>query len=416
MDPSHVEQIQDLTAQAEQQERENVYGTVDLGERFADVEALLFTGFLTSPADIGGRIKLVLKSLTATELRMAGIYSLGVDGVNPSKQNLYLIACSVFLMDGTNVLAKRGEMLDALLEAFASLTTEMQFLLMVRIVHLLERSRLALHQVEGYCWHPASRQRWLAVRGHNLCLSSLTGVLGTDVLGLNKVQEIWIALNQMEDHRIRNESEWDNAKFVASTWSKQVRNIDAKDRTRRRRMDLERQQEFLKAAGIAEIEASKRVRVSAESTEELLGQLNRTMRGEKDLHDLIVEKHERQIRLDYEAQLEERRRLRDRVPDYGGYVNQSVQVLHPDQVREFMNLERARREESRLERIAQGGPDQPVPESKRLALLERLAKPKVLRATATGLIDELVVRMSPDDAASYVHDGNVDRPVRSEDT
>lgn len=411
MDHQHLERVRQLTQAAELEETTDVFSSVDLTEAFGDLQVMLFQGFVTSPMDIGaGSVRVILKSLSPAEVRMADLYAEGVDGDNFQRRNLYLIASSIFLLNGANVLSKRERVFEDLVSTFASLRPEMLTLIFMRIVQLAERSRACISQVEGFFAHPLSRQRWLAYQGQQLNQSSVTGISGTELLGLNQCQEVWIALNRIEDRRLVQESEWDNAKFVASTWSKDVKRIDSRDRSRRKSLHQQRQYEFLKAAGIDVGSVGQKVRVSAESTEELLDQLNRSLSGQKDLHDLIVEKHERAMRESYERQQEELRALRAQHTDYGGFLHQTIEVFEPHEIDSHLATLRNRQRQN----LREGPQAGQLTGRKRLEMLERLTPPKLLQQPSS-LADSLTVRMSPDESADYVRAEGVDHPIRGDD-
>ncbi len=410
MEREQLERIQQLSTQVERQEREDVYAKVDVSTAFGDLESMLFRGFLTSVANVGGRVRILLKSLTQAEIRMANFYSETVDGTDQDARNRYLLASAVFMLDGTNVLAQR-DALGEVVTALASLTGDMQTLLLLRVIQLMERGQKCLHQVAGYCWHPLSRQRWRTLRNIPMNSPAYTGIPGTERIGFNQCQEVWIAVNQMEDERIDRETQWENAKFVASAWAgKAMRSVNAKDRTRLRGIEMEREHAFLKAAGIDTSPGETGHRVSAETTEELMDQLNRAVRGEKDLHDLIVEKHERQMRKEYDNRIADLKRLRESVPDYDGFLTQSVEVFDPAAIGPHLRRLQADREERRRQRVRTMAGQ--VTGAKRMEILSRLTPPKVLQVSQAPLVEDLTVRMSPDEATNYVRPDGLDAPIR----
>jgi hypothetical protein len=144
-----------------------------------------------------------------------------------------------------------------------------------------------------------------------------------------------------------------------------------------------------------------------------MDQLNRAMKGEKDLHDLIVEKHERQMRLEYDNQMTELKRLREEAPDFGGFLHQSVEIFDPSTIGSHLRR-LAQEREQRRDRRRQEAQGQ-LTGSKRLEVLSRLTPPKALEVSKAPLIDDLTVRMSPDESVTYIRPDGTDMPIREDD-
>jgi hypothetical protein len=124
---------------------------------------------------------------------------------------------------------------------------------------------------------------------------SLTGVAGTQLLGLNTYQKFWMATNSYEDLRIQREIDWDYAKFIGSCSNpKGVQKVDNSDKARRKAEEEER--ELIRRGGIRDGDT---IRIAANSVDDLMHQMEQTMKGEKDWHDNTIDDHEKKLREDY---------------------------------------------------------------------------------------------------------------------
>lgn len=158
--------------------------------------------------------------------------------------------------------------------------------------------------MEVFSMESQSRLRWAQCHDLDLTSTAVSGVRGTENLGLNWGQLTWRAINYFEDRQGRFEQEWENAKFIASatTGSKGMSKVNAQDKQRRERDESERfkrRDEVLRAVIFGEkssTDAKKGAPVKAAHTvDELATQLEKDLTGEKDFHDMVVEAHEKRI-------------------------------------------------------------------------------------------------------------------------
>jgi hypothetical protein len=126
---------------------------------------------------------------------------------------------------------------------------------------------------------------------------------------MNMCQQTWTALCQMIDHREDMEREWANAKFIGGCFAgKGVRQIEERDRGRLEQERVDREElkikvlyrylnrtedgkdpeEFIKLPDGRTASVAKRFK--AESAEELASELSAALSGEKDYHDLVIER------------------------------------------------------------------------------------------------------------------------------
>jgi hypothetical protein len=141
---------------------------------------------------------------------------------------------------------------------------------------------------------------------------ALTGIAGTETVGLCWGQLIWRALNYYEDVRHRQDVDWENAKFVGGCMAgkglQKIHNQDMQRRQKERQERWNHKDQLIRHVVFGDpLEADKRyggaeVVQVASTVEELADQVQRSLRGEKDWHDEMIEAHERTIRERFQSQ------------------------------------------------------------------------------------------------------------------
>jgi len=272
---------------------------------YHDVEAILFRGFLYVPADIHG-VSFVLKSLNHHEYNMLRLRSLSDD---QAFHNMFL-AYGVLMVGGDSVLYNRDRWLPDLAKTFASMPPKGKNKVIRLLSELNRRVAGAVTLTEAYAMENYSRFRWVQLAGLDLSSPSVTGIPGTEVLGLNWAQLVWRALNTYEDHRDQAERDWENAKFIGSCFAgKGMSKIYAQDSERKRKETerrVSRKDALLRHVMLGTPltdgadQRPGEVMVVAKTVDELAGQLERSLKGERDWHDEIV------------ATIEDRARQRER--------------------------------------------------------------------------------------------------------
>lgn len=290
-------------------------------EVWKDIEPILFRGFLTQFAEING-VSFVFKSLNHHEYEMINLIT-GGDFTRASKvkdyYDLFLTYC-VFMVDGQNILVDRDRKARELRAFFSELPLSARQKVIRYLSEINRRAYRAVILTEAFSFEGVSRLRWAQLQTSDLTSTAVTGIQGTETLGMNWAQLTWRALNHYEDLRYRSESDWENAKFVASSMAgKGMNKVNAHDRTRRekeREEQIARRDKILRHVLLGETAESKKgdgpVMQVAKTVDELADQLQRDLRGEKDWHDQVVEEYERKVREGYERKAEQLREIADR--------------------------------------------------------------------------------------------------------
>ncbi len=285
----------------------DAYKPVD-EEVWVDLEAYLYQGFLTSSAHIVGKT-FVFKTINHHELRyLSYLKPMRSSPVEVrDAHRAALIASSVFMVDGENLLTDRHRKIARLSRVIRRMPSALQDSIVQNLAALNEKAARLRPLVEVFVHENRSRYRWMHTSGAPVHSPSNTGVAGTDELGMNYCQQAWTTLNRLLDSREVMERDWVNAKFIGSCFAgKGVRSIDEKDRARAAREKTELEElkmkvlyGYLNRSGAehkeAEIflpdgrKATVVARFRAESAQELADQMSAALSEEKDHHDLVVE-------------------------------------------------------------------------------------------------------------------------------
>lgn len=266
--------------------------------KYQGVEQLIYRGFLTTKISTSD-VHIVLKSINPKELQT-------VQEKTPLKTHpeygicfeSIILSYAIYMIDGENVLNKRPDSLDDMAGIIRDLPTSLKTELMGELLVLQKAQDTELKRLEAYSYEPESRYIWNSYRGRLINDPALTGISGTDILGLNSHQMAWIYLNIEEDNRERSEELWGYTKFIASaTNPKGVKKIDQQDRGRLKQLQEERDRIRL---GLEYHQGVQRI--ERRSVEDLRAQLQADLEGKQDLHDQIVSS--------YETSIQERRRQR----------------------------------------------------------------------------------------------------------
>lgn len=302
MGEAEVEEPKDkinITAPREPEVNPEVYtdwGVIDM----------LTHGFLMQPVDIGD-VPFVFKSLNQHEFQMIRLLS-GYQENRPLPPRFWdlFLAHMVLFADGQNMLVDRRKGLGQLVGMFRDLPNSARQRLVRQLSELNRKASNATMLVEVYATESSSRWRWAQTHGIDLSSSALTGIEGTDKLGLNYAQLTWRAINYYEDMRHRQDVEWENSKFIGGCFAgKGIQKIHNQDRDRHQKERDERwnrKDQLLRHVLFGEpLEADKRyggaqVVIVASTVEELADQVQRSLRGEKDWHDEVVSEYETRIR------------------------------------------------------------------------------------------------------------------------
>ncbi len=289
-------------------------------EVYRDVIPLLFHGFLTVSAQIGGAL-FVFKSLNHHEFELLKFMG-GLEKSGSYKYWDIFLAYNVFMVDGQNVLSDRDRWLPKITETFSEMDLKPKQHIIRHMSEINRRANNATILTECYAAEAYSRYRWAQLLGIDLCSPTSTGIPGTERLGMNWSQLTWRAINYYEDLHEAGEREWENAKFIGSCFAgkgiQKIYHQDTERRQKEREERFARKDKLLRQVMLGEKpdEKSKQfqgaVLTSRTTVEELAEQLEGDLRGEKDWHDQIVEEHMNRIKRNISSRQEQFREMAKR--------------------------------------------------------------------------------------------------------
>lgn len=263
---------------------------------YKDVEPILFKGFVYAPAVVGDS-HVVFKSLNHHEFELLSLLG--------DEASVLFLAYSCLFIDGNNCLTDRSKVLPLLREAFSGISDSLRQHLVLQLGELNRRARIATELTEAYSQESYSRIRWAQMHGLDLTSTAVSGIVGTETLGLNYAQLTWRALNYYQDIADDTERGWENAKFIASASAgKGMQKVYNEDKRRRRREADERwarKDSIIKKVVFGKESTSQVIRdgqviLAPRTVEDLKNQMKSDLSGERDWHDNVVAEYEQRVK------------------------------------------------------------------------------------------------------------------------
>ena len=250
------------------------------------LEKIITSGFLTVGVNLKGTY-IVLKNISDKELINIGYYS----RPNTYSNFLYKLCFSTFCIDGENVLFNREVKLDDLKEFYNGIPSISIPYIAKVLKELNDKYLKSIDFLEGFCYTRRSRYIW------NLwnVKENINGIAGSENLGLNYVQENWIAINKNIDKEESYEKDFNLSILVASSMNpKGAKSISVKYDARKE--ELQQLRDDIAKYGydkkrIEDQEKDKNAWTAPiKGRDDLVRELHKQMRGEKDKHDLYIER------------------------------------------------------------------------------------------------------------------------------
>lgn len=207
---------------------------------------------------------------------------------------------------------------------------------------LIQRMVKARSQIVIYLYEEVSRDLWRGLGKQSPNQDRLTGMRGLEKLGLNASQRIWIAWNQAEDERLKDEFAWTCTKqSIAPHAPKAVEKMNKqelqKEETRKRDVQKRQDEWYYKLKGVLDEDgkiitkdgdavdpyAGDQVSM-AYTSDELADEMRRWVSGEMDWHDSVVKRYKDQIR---EKMLAERMRREQRLAEAAREIQEREENL-----------------------------------------------------------------------------------------
>jgi len=257
---------------------------------FADLKQLIFKCFIQLKSEYKESFPIIFKSLNDNEIYR--IKTLAGNPENPKyheKINLYYFLYSIYSINNVNILGQREGFLNEMIPFIHSMHPKLFNYIMNELFKMGQRVNEAIKLVERYALEPDSRWLWISLRDKSLNSPDITGISGTDKLGYNICQLLWTYFNRKEDEKLEFEKMWSCAKLIASVINpKAIQKLNSHEENRKI------EEKNRKEAIIYGKDYTPRFKI--QSREELVDELEKQMTGEKDEHDLIIEKHMKKVK------------------------------------------------------------------------------------------------------------------------
>lgn len=311
---------------------------------YSDLEELISPGFLTHAVTISG-VNLVMRSLFPSDFILLR-HRLGRVRADRAWRE-WCIASSIWMIDG-QILLEDPNATVIIRQHLNNMPMSGIETLFSIYTNLNNRVRAALQRLEAYCYEDVSRATWRTMGRGIPARNENIGIPGISSLGMNLAQRLWVAYNMSEDDRENWQQEWGIAKLIASASApKGIKKLNMREESERT-LEHERRvgvihKTYFEATGIHLQENKDGLVVyRSVSPEELVQEMDRWVRGEKDVHDEIVDAYKDSIRAKREAdrQRHEKRmqevetlqveREEQNLPSVVGYTAEQLQKLRAE--------------------------------------------------------------------------------------
>lgn len=281
---------------------------------YKDVEELIANDFLTHTLHLGGN-SVVLRSSLPSDHFILGTLS----GVDNYLYMQWFIAHHIYILNGMVISTdKKDNGAFGLYQGWLKdCPEEILEVLFFCIVGLRNRVQRAIRLTYAFCYENYSRSFWRMIGDHK------------DWSNCSVVSRLWRAFNYQEDLRVLDEREWEHTKVISGSMSKKAFDSINKFLNDSKSKDREKRQREVEGAvnwaffGEKEEQESPTVKVNyggqehelpittkgSDSAESMIAEMKKVMRGEKDLHDILVEEYHENIRKRREEEMARRRKI-----------------------------------------------------------------------------------------------------------
>jgi hypothetical protein len=258
---------------------------MDAEEAYGTLEKIIVNGFLTAEIRSDG-VYFVMKNMTDRESQM-------LDFFRDSKVSMDDVSCKLsmctFSIDGESFVSSRSESIPILMDFWSSVSVSLVSSASGAIRKVNERYYDVLRFLEGFCYTEKSRYLWRVYRE-----SGLMGIQGAMFSGMNAVQENWSIINRELDSEEDYTKQFNLSLMVASSLNAKGAKVIARNFETNRNEMVELRKEIAKwGYDKRRVEEEKKKAdwtTPIRSREDLVRELYRQMRGEKDKHDLFIDK------------------------------------------------------------------------------------------------------------------------------
>lgn len=258
-----------------------------VSEAYKNIENIISKGFLSELVEYGN-VKIVLKNITDKEFEMLPYYS----GTNREQYSFYQLAFATYMINGVSYLKRRSQSIEKLADFYRDLPAPFFSVLLLVLEDLHVNYLESSNYLEGYSYTDASRYMWNSLN-NNLFVINPYGIEGIEAIGVNSIQENWILINKQLDREESYRTQFHLSVLIASSLNGKgaktlTNNFETKEK------DIREYRELISRYGCdknrKQEERKQEWAPQLRTREDLVQELERQMRGEKDKHDLFMEK------------------------------------------------------------------------------------------------------------------------------
>lgn len=282
-------------------------------EHYKDLESLIHVGFISHKIKIGN-VDLCLRSPCKSDTFLIRNRANFFRSRNSKTMDwkVWTLATCTWMLNGYSLLEERNSAVEIYNNINILPGKTLNFLFNVYL-GLYRRKLKSLRGIESYVHENISRRKWISLNGNLPSDPKFTGIPGTDRLGINIVQELWSALNQLEDDRLKFLKEWFQLRntIAPHITKKAWKNLIAKDKSEQRNLqaDKDRTQDLFFYRSIGALgwdedfsNVKSTIQLRPKSVNELRQEMYNWVAGVKDEHDIVIDQFKEKIRKKKEDQ------------------------------------------------------------------------------------------------------------------
>lgn len=272
---------------------------------YADVETLVMGGFLTHTVVLRG-VPITFRSLT--DDLVARLRQRLHRKVTVLEWRRLTLAASTHAV-GNLVIPLGDTNAEYVLyrDLYSTLPTAYVTALHSIVDGFSRRVMRALALVEAYCYEPYSRTLWRSM-------------VGTTPPSFNAVYRVWRSFNLAEDERVADFAQWDHTRMVVAAMSNKGAKHLLNEEKKIKQQEQNRRNSVIEQTVTRILSGSESVEehvvtvtldgetfevpriMSAHTADELMDEMERAAKGEKDYHDKVVERYKDGIRARVEGE------------------------------------------------------------------------------------------------------------------
>lgn len=311
---------------------------MDRDEAYSTLSELIFKGFLSAELNVDGKL-MIFKTVNEKEFDLIKMYAGNPNGRDyKARFNVFFLVFSAFILENENILYERTKNIPELYNYFLKIPDK----LFRKILSSLNSVRFLAYEtlkfLEGFSYTTMSRNTWRALGVTLPCSSSFTGIPGSSDLGLNVHQESWISINRSLDYGEDYNRNFSMALLVASSSNPKGARHIRNQHDSSKKMAEDRQKK-LAVEGFIDTKkwTPEGWAAPVDTAEGLVAELERQMTGQKDKHDIFMEKYMENIRLQAQKKTQEAeeriRKIRENCDNV--LIDGSQRMLTPEETQKL---------------------------------------------------------------------------------